>query len=193
MGILDKLRPQSKATHTDPTVRLEALHETSTDDTATLSAFAKDDPDPRIRRAAIARLTDASVLADIVRNEPDEGLKDAAVAQLVERAAKHEDAQAAPAVSALITLGRSRELAQLAKSAGPEHLRRQAVESIADARLLGSIARHAAEAGARLLAVDAVHGFGDDLFLEIKLWNRRLQEIASESLYADDEDDDDEE
>lgn len=44
-----------------------------------------------------------------------------------------------------------------------------------------------------LLAVDAVHGFGDDLFLEIKLWNRRLQEIASESLYADDEDDDDEE
>jgi len=37
-----------------------------------------------------------------------------------------------------------------------------------------------------LLAVDAVHGFGDeDLFLEIKLWNRRLQEIASESLYAD--------
>ena len=37
------------------------------------------------------------------------------------------------------------------------------------------------------MAVDAVHGFGDDLFLEIKLWNRRLQEIASESLYADDD------
>lgn len=36
-----------------------------------------------------------------------------------------------------------------------------------------------------LMAVDAVHGFGDDLFLEIKLWNRRLQEIASESLYAE--------
>jgi len=38
-----------------------------------------------------------------------------------------------------------------------------------------------------LLAVDAVHGFGDDLFLEIKLWNRKLQEIASESLYADED------
>ena len=24
-----------------------------------------------------------------------------------------------------------------------------------------------------LMAVDAVHGFGDDLFLEIKLWNRQ--------------------
>lgn len=43
-----------------------------------------------------------------------------------------------------------------------------------------------------LMAVDAVQGFGDELFLEIKLWNRKLQEIASESLYVDDEDDGDE-
>jgi hypothetical protein len=39
-----------------------------------------------------------------------------------------------------------------------------------------------------LMAVDAVRGFGDELFLEIKLWNRKLQEIASESLYADEDD-----
>jgi len=38
-----------------------------------------------------------------------------------------------------------------------------------------------------LVAVDAVHGFGDDLFLDVKLWNRRLQELASESLYADED------
>lgn len=41
-----------------------------------------------------------------------------------------------------------------------------------------------------LVAVDAVEGFGDDLFLEIKLWNRKLQEIASESLYADEDEGD---
>ena len=34
-----------------------------------------------------------------------------------------------------------------------------------------------------LIAVDAVKGFGDDLFLEIRLWDRRLNELASESLY----------
>lgn len=34
-----------------------------------------------------------------------------------------------------------------------------------------------------LVAVDAVHGFGDELYLEVKLWDRRLREIASESLY----------
>jgi hypothetical protein len=44
-----------------------------------------------------------------------------------------------------------------------------------------------------LMAVDAVHGFGDEMFLEIKLWNRKLQEIASESLYAEDEDEEEEE
>jgi len=36
-----------------------------------------------------------------------------------------------------------------------------------------------------LLAVDAVRGFGDDLYLEIKLWDRTLREIAAESLYAE--------
>ena len=41
----------------------------------------------------------------------------------------------------------------LAKSAGPESLRRQAVEALGDQKLLGSVARHAAEAGARMLAV----------------------------------------
>jgi hypothetical protein len=38
-----------------------------------------------------------------------------------------------------------------------------------------------------LVAVDAVHGFGDDLYLEIRLWDRGLREIASESLYDESE------
>ncbi len=38
-----------------------------------------------------------------------------------------------------------------------------------------------------LIAVDAVQGFGDDLFLEIKLWDKAVRELASESLYAETE------
>jgi hypothetical protein len=34
-----------------------------------------------------------------------------------------------------------------------------------------------------LVAVDAVKGFGDDLYMAVKLWNRTLREMASESLY----------
>jgi hypothetical protein len=36
-----------------------------------------------------------------------------------------------------------------------------------------------------LIAVDAVHGFGDDLFCEVKLFDRAVRELASESLYAE--------
>jgi hypothetical protein len=35
-----------------------------------------------------------------------------------------------------------------------------------------------------LVALDALNGYGDDIFLQVKLWNRRGQEVASESLYA---------
>jgi hypothetical protein len=37
-----------------------------------------------------------------------------------------------------------------------------------------------------LVAVDAVHGFGDDLFCEVKLFDRAVRQLASESLYAAD-------
>ncbi len=35
-----------------------------------------------------------------------------------------------------------------------------------------------------LVALDALKGYGDDVLLEVKLWSRRAQELASESLYA---------
>lgn len=34
-----------------------------------------------------------------------------------------------------------------------------------------------------LIALDALEGYGDDIFMEVKLWSRRAQELASESLY----------
>lgn len=37
-----------------------------------------------------------------------------------------------------------------------------------------------------LLGIDAVGGFGeDDLYMEVKLWNQRGEELAGESLYED--------
>ena len=37
-----------------------------------------------------------------------------------------------------------------------------------------------------LVAIDAVSGFGDDLYLEIKLWNKRGELLAAETLYEED-------
>jgi hypothetical protein len=35
-----------------------------------------------------------------------------------------------------------------------------------------------------LIALDALEGYGDDVFLQVRIWSRRGQELASESLYA---------
>jgi hypothetical protein len=34
-----------------------------------------------------------------------------------------------------------------------------------------------------LVALDALKGYGDDVFMQVKLWSRRAQELAAESLY----------
>jgi hypothetical protein len=34
-----------------------------------------------------------------------------------------------------------------------------------------------------LIALDALEGYGDEIFMQIKLWSRRAKELASESLY----------
>ena len=154
MGILDKLRPQSKTTHPDPNIRIEAIHELDPSDLESLNAFAKDDTDARVRRVAVARIGDASVLADIVRNESEGSVRDHALGQLVDQASKHDAAAAMTAVAALASLGRERELAAVAKAAGPDEVRRAAIAAVRDDKSLASIARHAAEAGARLVALE---------------------------------------
>jgi hypothetical protein len=57
----------------------------------------------------------------------------------------------------------------------------------ATAELDGDVLDQAAVKDGRfsLIAVDAVSGFGDDLYLEILLWDRALRQIAAESLYDD--------
>jgi hypothetical protein len=44
-----------------------------------------------------------------------------------------------------------------------------------------------------LVAVDAIRGFGDDLFVTVRLWDRSVREVAAEGLYADPGEDDEQE
>ena len=57
----------------------------------------------------------------------------------------------------------------------------------ATAELDGEVVDQAAVQDGRftLIAVDAVRGFGDELYLEVRLWDRTLRQIAAESLYAE--------
>lgn len=41
-----------------------------------------------------------------------------------------------------------------------------------------------------LIALDALEAYGDDVFMQVKLWSRRAMELAAESLYAAEDGDD---
>ena len=57
MGILDKLKPQPRWKHADPSVRLEAVRDL--EDPGELAVLAELDPDARVRRSAAARIAGA--------------------------------------------------------------------------------------------------------------------------------------
>ena len=101
MGILDKLRPQSKSTHPDPNIRIEAIHEIDPDDIESLTRSPRTTPTRASGASRWRGLSDAAVLADIVRNESEGGVRDHALGQLVEQASKHDAAVAMTAVAAL--------------------------------------------------------------------------------------------
>ena len=155
MGILDKLRPQSKTTHPDPNIRIEAVHETDAGDLASLSGFAKDDADARVRRAAVARITDAAVLADIARNESEASVRDHAVGavggaglEARRRPSHRRPCLRWPRWAASASWPRWPRRRALKRCAG------RPIAAVRDQKSLGSIARHAAEGSARLLAVE---------------------------------------
>ena len=70
MSFLDRFKIQPKYKSADADVRAQAVAELGAgpltdDDRAILVALANEDPDPRVRRAAAARIEDVAVLASI--------------------------------------------------------------------------------------------------------------------------------
>lgn len=159
MGLLEKLRPQPKWKHADPAIRLEGLHEVDEAEQEVLASIAQEDPDARVRAAAIGRLADVAALSAIVRNDGDAAVRDAAVERLSAAAAAPD--RAAAAVGALAALGRQRELAAVARSAVPAATALAAVEQISEPKALGGIARHAPESSTRLMAVQRLEDQGE--------------------------------
>ncbi|MGE4069255.1 MAG: DUF349 domain-containing protein [Vicinamibacterales bacterium] len=154
MGLLDKLRSQPNWKHADPAIRLGGVQELDPADQEALVSLAKDDPDARVRAAAVARVTAPGTLADIIRNEPDADVREQAASGLAAMAGGADEATAQAAVAALAGLDRQRELAGVARTGAVEAVARAAVGHVSDPRALGGIARHAAHAGVRLVALE---------------------------------------
>jgi hypothetical protein len=153
MGLLEKLRPQPKWKHADPAIRLEGLQEIEDAEQPVLAGLASDDPDARVRRGAIARVTDGAVLAAIVRNETDENTREQALTRIAQLAESSDEPSALAAVAALSALGRQRELATAARGSSLESVRNAAIEQVTDQKALGAVARYGTDASTRLVAV----------------------------------------
>src|ERR1700704_6123864 len=118
MALLDRFRTQSRHKNPDAGVRLAFVQEIPLDERELLTEIAREDTDPRVRRAAAAMLRDLAL-------EAFEGLG---------------EAESAAAVDALTD---AKTLAAIAKSAPREATALRALARITDAHMLGSIARHA--------------------------------------------------
>ena len=157
MGLLEKLRPQPRWKHADPSVRAAAVYELGPEEGDALRALAREDADARVRRAAVSRLDDPTVLGEIGRTDPDEDVRAEAIRGLAGLAVEAADSAAAgPVLRHLIELGRTKEVATVAKSAPTADVRGAAVDALQDAKSLGSVSRHAPDSGTRLRALERV-------------------------------------
>jgi hypothetical protein len=155
MGLLEKLRPQPRWKHADPSVRAAAVYELGPEEGDALRALAREDADARVRRAAVSRIDDPAVLGEVGRTDPDDEVRAEAIRGLAGLAVEAaESAGARPVLRQLIELGRVKEVATVAKSARDADVRAAAVDVLQDPKSLGSVSRHASDGPTRLRALE---------------------------------------
>lgn len=168
MGILERLRAPSWK-HADPAVRAAALYDLGPEDGDALRSLAREDPDARVRRAAVARVEDAELLAEVAAGDPDDEVRAEAVRSLgglvVEAG---EPARASAVARHLLALGRSKEVVAAARDNAHADVREAVVDLLEDAKPLGAVSRHARDGATRLRALARVSDHAELLNVAIK-------------------------
>jgi hypothetical protein len=162
MTLLDRFRAGPRQKHPDPLVRLAFVAELPLSDRETIEAIARDDEDPRVRRAAVKKLLDPAALGRIGRDDRDTGVREAAAAMLRDIALEvFEGVGETEALDAVEALGDAPVLAHIAKQSAREVVSLRALSRITDTRHLGSIARHGAAESVRRGAFEMLRDRGD--------------------------------
>jgi uncharacterized protein DUF349 len=159
MSFLDRFKIQPKFKSTDPDVRLSAVHEfngaeATDEERAAIVALAREDADPRVRRAAAGRIDDVNVLAGIAAFDADQENR----AEILGRLAGIAASATAPETggAALRALRDPKQIGTVAKSSPVDSVRVEAVHLLNDVKILSSVARHAPDGRTALLAVEKV-------------------------------------
>ena len=82
MALLDRFRTQSGHKNPDAAARLQFVQEMPLDERDLLTEVAREDPDPRVRRAAVAKLMDPAALAGVAKADADEQVRAQALSML---------------------------------------------------------------------------------------------------------------
>jgi hypothetical protein len=130
------------------------VYELGPENSEALHALAREDAEPRVRRAAVGRLTEVDVLGEVASSDPDEDVRNEAVRGLAGLAAESSDVSAATAaVAQLLAVGRLKELVAVARDGAHASVRAAVVDLLGDQKSLGSVSRHALDATTRLRAL----------------------------------------
>ena len=120
MALLDRFRAQPGQKHPDPAVRLAFVQEIPIDERDLLAEIARDDSEPRVRKAAAAKLMDPAALASVASGDSDEGVRTQAIAMLrdiaLEKFEGVGEAESLAAVDATASLHDAKTLAVVAKT-----------------------------------------------------------------------------
>lgn len=161
MTLLDRFRAQSRDKHSDPNVRLAFVEELPLSEKEAIAAAAREDDDPRVRKAAVAKLMDPATLALVLRDDKDDGVRAQATAMLRDLALEaFEDVGEPESQLAIDALTEPKVLGQIAKSATREASASRALARITDVHAVASVARHAALEPIRMRAFEQVRGQG---------------------------------
>jgi hypothetical protein len=182
MGILDRLKPQPRWKHADPSVRLEAIRELA--DPIELAILAESDPDARVRRASVSRTDDIATLTRVAAEDADDDTRERAVERLLALALAPDTTEAA-SLEAVRGIADPRRLSAVAKSDAPDAVREHALARIEDARALGSISRHAKRDATALAALARLNDPKELLETALSSDNKDIASAAFDRIAAE--------
>jgi len=198
MTLLDRFRSQARDKHPDVAVRLAYVEELPLDDRQAIAVMAREDGDPRVRRAAVAKLMDPAALAAVSRSDADESVRSRSLEMLRDIAVESfEGTTEAESLAAIEEIGElaavaepagnagidgQRVLSQIAKSAAQETVALRALSKLSDGRLLGTVARHGVTEAARRAALDALRERGNSAEIVAVALNGDYKDVATAAV-----------
>jgi hypothetical protein len=185
MTLLDRFRPQSPDKHPDPAVRLAYVEEVPLGERDAILSIAREDEDPRVRRAAVAKLMDPASLAQVMREDVDQTVRAQAVVMLRDIGLEaFEGVSEGDSLDAVDALDDAKVLAQIAKTAIREVVALKALSRLSDVHSLGSVARHAVTEAARRGAFELLHERGEGAEVLAVAMNSEYKDAALAAVEA---------